>query len=312
MKLVLIHGRGQASQNPEQLRQQWLEALSHGCARGQVQLPADTVVEFPYYGDLLASLVAQVGAPLGEEFRAKGAIPVAAALHWSGPLTGSIAGIAAMLGHGYPLLLGFGGGKGVATGAGAALALFPAGVGLAALAWAITFFTLRYASVASLTAGAVFLISAIALAQRAGGSVPRFVGMMNRRARAMGLVCTRFSRPDGYRDRGNHSCAGDLAQLARAVLRVPRLAHIVRRRSAVLPFPIKGGKLYLYNHNPLLQQRYPGTIGIKTGFTDAAGRCLVAAVQRGGHRLGVVLLHSPDPGGQAKKLFDRGFRALGA
>ena len=92
----------------------------------------------------------------------------------------------------------------------------------------------------------------------------------------------------------------------------PRIARIVRRRSAVLPFPIKGGKLYLYNHNPLLQTRYPGTIGIKTGFTDAAGRCLVAAVERGGHRLGVVLLHSPDPGGQAKKLFDRGFRALGA
>ena len=73
---------------------------------------------------------------------AKGALPALAALHWSGPLTASIAGIVAMLGHGYPVLLGFGGGKGVATGAGAALALFPAGVGLAALAWAIVFFSL--------------------------------------------------------------------------------------------------------------------------------------------------------------------------
>ncbi len=81
---------------------------------------------------------------------AKGALPALAALHWSGPLTASIAGIVAMLGHGYPLLLGFGGGKGVATGAGAALALFPAGVGLAALTWAIAFFSLRYASLASL------------------------------------------------------------------------------------------------------------------------------------------------------------------
>jgi glycerol-3-phosphate acyltransferase PlsY len=96
---------------------------------------------------------------------AKGALPTLAALHWSGSLTASIAGIAAMLGHGYPVLLGFGGGKGVATGAGAALALFPAGVGLAALAWAIVFVTLRYASVASLTAGAVFLIAAVALDQ---------------------------------------------------------------------------------------------------------------------------------------------------
>jgi glycerol-3-phosphate acyltransferase PlsY len=93
----------------------------------------------------------------------KGALPALAALHWSGPLTASIAGIVAMLGHGYPVLLGFGGGKGVATGAGAALAIFPAGVGLAALAWAIVFLSLRYVSVASLAASATFLVAAIAL-----------------------------------------------------------------------------------------------------------------------------------------------------
>jgi D-alanyl-D-alanine carboxypeptidase len=154
--------------------------------------------------------------------------------------------------------------------------------------------------------------AAIALAQRTARTVPRFVAMMNERAGAMGLTCTRYSSPSGFSDRGNHSCAADLAVEARAVLDEPRIARIVKRRSAILPFPIKGGKLYLYNHNPLLLQRYPGTLGIKTGYTAAAGRCLVAAVERGGHRLGVVLLHSPDPGGQAKKLFDRGFRALGA
>jgi D-alanyl-D-alanine carboxypeptidase len=155
--------------------------------------------------------------------------------------------------------------------------------------------------------------AAIALAQRASGdnTVPTFVRRMNERASAMGLTCTRYASPSGFVDRGNHSCAADLAVQARAVLDEPRLARIVRRRSAVLPFPIKGGKLYLYNHNPLLQRRYPGTLGIKTGFTDAAGRCLVAAVKRNGRRLGVVLLHSPDPGGQAVKLFDRGFRTLG-
>jgi D-alanyl-D-alanine carboxypeptidase len=155
--------------------------------------------------------------------------------------------------------------------------------------------------------------AAIALAQRASGDnrVGTFVGQMNERASSMGLTCTRYSSPSGFVDRGNHSCAADLAVQAHAVLDQPRLARIVRRRSAILPFPIKGGKLYLYNHNPLLQRNYPGTLGIKTGFTDAAGRCLVAAVKRNGHRLGVVLLHSPDPGGQAVKLFDRGFRALG-
>jgi D-alanyl-D-alanine carboxypeptidase (penicillin-binding protein 5/6) len=152
--------------------------------------------------------------------------------------------------------------------------------------------------------------AAIALAQRAAGSVGRFVGLMNARARRMGLACTRFSSPHGLRNAGNHSCAPDLAALARAVLREPRLARIVRRRSAVLPFPIKGGRLYLYNNNPLLRAGYRGATGVKTGYTQAAGRCLVATARRGRIRLGVVLLRSRDPGEQARKLLDRGFARL--
>jgi D-alanyl-D-alanine carboxypeptidase (penicillin-binding protein 5/6) len=150
--------------------------------------------------------------------------------------------------------------------------------------------------------------AAIALAQRVSGTVPSFVAAMNDQAAQMGLPCTRYSSPDGFEDAGNHSCAADLAVLARAVLDQPRLARIVRRRRAILPFPIKGGRIFLYNNNPLLRMGYPGTIGIKTGFTDAAGRCLVAAARRGGRRLGVVLLHSPDPATQARQLLNRGFR----
>ena len=153
--------------------------------------------------------------------------------------------------------------------------------------------------------------AAIALAQHTGGTVRRFVELMNARARAMGLACTRFSSPSGIRDRGNHSCAPDLAALARAVLRQPRLARIVRRRSAVLPFPAKGGRIYLYNNNPLLRAGYRGTTGVKTGYTKAAGRCIVATVRRGSRRLGVVLLNSPDPGTQARRLLDRAFRSSG-
>ena len=84
--------------------------------------------------------------------------------------------------------------------------------------------------------------AAIALAQRAGKTVPEFVAMMNRRADAMGLTCTRYSTPSGFTDRGNASCAADLAVQARALLDEPRLARIVARRQAILPFPIKGGK----------------------------------------------------------------------
>ena len=149
--------------------------------------------------------------------------------------------------------------------------------------------------------------AAIALALRAAGSQARFIALMNRRAKEMGLVCSHFTTVSGIKDRGNHSCAPDLAAIARAVLREPRLARIVRRRSAVLRFPIKGHKLYLYNNNPLLRGGYRGTTGVKTGYTDAAGRCLVATARRGPIRLGVVLLDSVDPGRQATRLFDRGF-----
>jgi D-alanyl-D-alanine carboxypeptidase (penicillin-binding protein 5/6) len=149
--------------------------------------------------------------------------------------------------------------------------------------------------------------AAIALAQRVSGTVSHFVDRMNVHARDMGLRCTRFSSPSGFEDAGNHSCAIDLASLARAVLDQPRLARIVKRRRAILPFPIKGGRIFLFNNNPLLIQGYRGMLGIKTGFTAAAGRCLVAAAQRHGRRLGVVLLHSPDPGRQATVLLDRGF-----
>jgi D-alanyl-D-alanine carboxypeptidase (penicillin-binding protein 5/6) len=154
--------------------------------------------------------------------------------------------------------------------------------------------------------------AAIALAQRSSGTVARFVARMNERARAMGLICTHFTSPSGFVDRGNRSCATDLAALGRAVLREPRLAPIVRRRQAVLPFPIKGGRIYLYNNNPLLRTGYRGTTGIKTGYTDTAGRCLVATARRGSRRLGVVLLDSPDTGRQARRLLDRGFAAPAA
>jgi len=93
------------------------------------------------------------------------------------------------------------------------------------------------------------------------------------------------------------------------VLDQPRLAHIVKQRKVVLPFPIKGGKLWLYSHNPIIVEGYPGATGVKTGFTDAAGECIVATATRHGRRLGVVLLHSPDIGTQATQLLNAGFRA---
>jgi D-alanyl-D-alanine carboxypeptidase len=152
--------------------------------------------------------------------------------------------------------------------------------------------------------------AAIALADHVAGTQTRFIAMMNQKAQALGLRCTHFTTVSGIVDQGNHSCAQDLALLAHLVLEQPLLAKIVGTRGAILPFPIKGGKLYLYNNNPLLVLRYPGVDGVKTGFTDAAGQCLVATARRGRTWLGVVLLHSGDTSTDAQQLLGAGFTRL--
>jgi serine-type D-Ala-D-Ala carboxypeptidase (penicillin-binding protein 5/6) len=148
--------------------------------------------------------------------------------------------------------------------------------------------------------------AAIALAARVSGSERRFVALMNRHARRWGLRCTHFASSHGLED-GNRSCARDLAVLTRLAMTKPRIRRIARRPSATLRFPIKGHKLYLYGHNPLIRMGYAGAIGLKTGYTEAAGRCFVGVVRRGGRRLGVVLLNSRDPAKQAPKLLDAAF-----
>jgi D-alanyl-D-alanine carboxypeptidase len=156
--------------------------------------------------------------------------------------------------------------------------------------------------------------AAVALAEYDAGTVPRFVGKMNRQARLMGLSCTRFSTPNGLKDRDNHSCARDLAALARADLANHRIARIARTESATPAFPIKGGVLHLGNNHYFLEHGLRGVpaaevTGLKTGFTDGAGRCYVTTARLGDRHLGVVLLDSPDPLRQVPRLLAAGFIA---
>jgi D-alanyl-D-alanine carboxypeptidase len=149
--------------------------------------------------------------------------------------------------------------------------------------------------------------AAIALADHVAHRQPRFVRMMNAKARQLGLRCTHFASPHGL-EPGNRSCPADLAALARLDLHYKRISKIVRQAHAVVRFPIKGGKLWLNNTNPLLRMGYPGTIGLKTGDTDEAGHCLIAVVKRGSRELAVVLLHSPNTQQQARILLNKAFR----
>src|SRR3954469_4083660 len=158
--------------------------------------------------------------------------------------------------------------------------------------------------------------AAVALAEHDGGTVTRFVKEMNGQAKAMGLQCTHFSTPNGLRDRNNYSCPVDLGELARADLANRRIAQIAHTRNAEPRFPIKGKRLYLYNNHYFLQHGLPGlpqaeVTGLKTGFTDPAGRCYVTTARVGGHQLGVVLVHSPDPITQVPALLRAGLEEEG-
>jgi len=148
--------------------------------------------------------------------------------------------------------------------------------------------------------------AAIALAQHDARTVDGFVRRMNLRAQQLGLTCSRFSTPSGIRDQGNHSCAVDLASLARMDLANPVVGRIVGMRRARMRFPIKGGYLDLFNINPFIGD--PGVTGLKTGLTNAAGRCYVVTAHVNGRYLGVVLLNTPDPFNQVPQLLKAGAR----
>jgi D-alanyl-D-alanine carboxypeptidase (penicillin-binding protein 5/6) len=149
--------------------------------------------------------------------------------------------------------------------------------------------------------------AAIALAQHDARTIDGFVRRMNGRAQQLGLTCSRFSTPSGIRDEGNHSCPVDLATLARMDLANPIVRRIIGARRFRTRFPVKGGYLDLFNINPFIDD--PGVTGVKTGLTNAAGRCYVITAKIGGRHLGVVLLDTPDPFRQVPRLLQAGARA---
>lgn len=158
--------------------------------------------------------------------------------------------------------------------------------------------------------------AAEALAEHDAGTEAAFVARMNGRAQRMGLTCTHFTSPHGLQDEGNYSCARDLAVLARADMANPWIREIAGRKRASFPFPIESGRLEVANNHYFIQRglpQIPGAVvtGLKTGYTDPAGRCYVVTARVGERELGVVLLHSPDPFAQVPLLLGRAFSRSG-
>jgi D-alanyl-D-alanine carboxypeptidase (penicillin-binding protein 5/6) len=134
--------------------------------------------------------------------------------------------------------------------------------------------------------------AAIALAEHASGSLARFVEAMNRTAEEHGLAATRFVNPTGLDAEGQVSSARDLGRLAEIALARPELARRVALERAQVA-TVAGRRFDLRTSNALLG-RLEGAIGVKTGFTSLAGKCIVALVERDGHRVLCVLLDAPE------------------
>lgn len=148
--------------------------------------------------------------------------------------------------------------------------------------------------------------AAFALAEARGGSVERFVEAMNAKAKGMGLAATRFVNPHGRDAEGQVSTARDLAAIAAEAMRRPEIARIVALPKVTVK-TIAGGRFKLESSNQFLG-RLPGTIGVKTGFTDGSGKCVIALVERTHRRVMLVLLGAPDRWWTGQAIIENAFR----
>lgn len=128
----------------------------------------------------------------------------------------------------------------------------------------------------------------IALAEHFAGSIDRFVERMNTRAAALGMTNSRFGHPCGLDVPGQRTSARDLLRVAGAALGRPEIAARVGLARAEIA-TLGGRRLAFLNGNALIG-RLDGVIGMKSGFTTRAGKCVIAVAQRGGHRVWLVML----------------------
>jgi D-alanyl-D-alanine carboxypeptidase (penicillin-binding protein 5/6) len=126
------------------------------------------------------------------------------------------------------------------------------------------------------------------LARDNAGSIEAFAGVMNRRAQQLGAVHSHFVNPNGLPVPGQHSTARDLSLIARAAYANPTIRSIVCLPQLVFRFA-NGRTRELENTNKLLR-RLPYCNGMKTGYTDSAGKCLIASGTRPGRDVIVVVL----------------------
>ncbi|MBR2579441.1 MAG: D-alanyl-D-alanine carboxypeptidase, partial [Clostridia bacterium] len=148
--------------------------------------------------------------------------------------------------------------------------------------------------------------AANAAAIAVAGSSETFVDKMNEKAKLIGMKDTLFCTPSGLDKDDHHSTAYDMAILGAYAMENENFSKIVSQKSMKVHFVNPNKYITMKNHNKLLRL-YDGCIGIKTGFTKAAGRCLVSCAQKNGAKLICVTLNAPNDWDDHTKLFDYGF-----
>lgn len=142
--------------------------------------------------------------------------------------------------------------------------------------------------------------AAAVLALYCGGSISNFVKKMNRKAQELDLQDTHFANPHGLDSAENYSTARDLARLTAYAMKNEGFRSTVSAKSVTF-----GSRTYT-NHNKLLW-RYPGAIGVKTGYTMSAGRILVSCAERDGRCLIAVTINDPNDWRDHATMLDYGF-----
>ena len=126
-----------------------------------------------------------------------------------------------------------------------------------------------------------------------GGTVDGFVNMMNKKAKELGLNNTHFETPSGLDGDEHSTTAEDLAKLAKVCMDNPLFKEAASTKAITLEYGNPPYRRTLTNHNKLLKT-FEGAVGVKTGFTKKAGRCLVSCAEREGKRVIAVTLKDPN------------------
>lgn len=154
--------------------------------------------------------------------------------------------------------------------------------------------------------------ASVVLAEGIAGSVERFSELMTKKAHDIGATNTHFTNPHGLTAPDHYSTARDLAIVFRYAMKNSTFREIVQTKfssvstSAMVRKKVVPRRISVRNHNRLLWG-FDGAIGGKTGYTHAAQKCFVGAVQRNGSTLIVVILGARDLWGDTKRLLEYGF-----